>query len=104
MANYLRGLAGQGFFNDAPKDYPMCVWGWAAQLMDALPPSLLTEAGVPTGWRAVVANQVISRQRSDGGWGTGERMKNEELRMKNEEWDVLETRWAVWTLRRIAED
>jgi len=78
VVNYLRWLTGQGFFNDVPKGYPMVVWGWATQLLDALPPSLSAEAGVPTEWRTVVANQVVSRQRADGGWG-----------------DALETRWAV---------
>jgi len=99
VAVYLKWLAQQDFFDDMPKTYPMCVWGWATQLLDALPPSLLAEVGIPTGWRALIANQILSRQRSDGGWedagGAG---------TQKGDGDVSETQWAVWTLRRITEE
>jgi len=86
LVNYLRGLVKQGFFNGASKDASTVVWGWTTQLLDTLPPSLLVEAGVPTDWRAIVANHLIASQQGDGGWGS-----------------ALETQWAVWTLGQLSE-
>ena len=86
LVNYLRGLVKQGFFDGASKHTPTVVWGWTTQLLDTLPPGLLAEAGVPTDWRAIVADHLLSHQQSDGGWG-----------------DVVETRWAVWTLWQLSD-